>query len=86
MKNNEQLPDVEPYKCPNCNGVTFETVYMLVELSAVAPNNPTGKDTLKTVPTFRCCNCKEIPERLNPLESDNSDDEDDSFEQQIMDK
>jgi len=44
-------------QCTQCNSETFDLVYRLAVISAVAPKNRTGKDILVKLETFLCRGC-----------------------------
>jgi len=47
-----------PKRCIDCNGETFDLMYRLAVISAVAPKNRTGKDILVKLETFLCRGCE----------------------------
>jgi uncharacterized Zn finger protein len=52
--------------CPDCQGENFEVIYQLKKIPALL--SPNAKETLLSVPVYRCIACKQI--LLNPLENE----------------
>ena len=56
--------------CDKCQSTFFDAVFLLRKVSKIDLRS-SGQDQIVPIPTFKCANCGNIPEYLNPLAKEN---------------
>ena len=75
MNNQQQVQidfsQTQEVKCEKCEGIHFETVYLMRKLSALL--SPAGEESLIPISVFRCADCKHVNKEFLPkdLEENN---------------
>ena len=52
------LQSSQDYECPNCKCKIFDDGLVIKKISALDPNNPSGKDSFTQIPVIYCVHCK----------------------------
>lgn len=51
-------------RCPNCNNQVYQQLYIAKKVSALNPQNTTGKDSVIPIQIFACTECGAVPKEF----------------------
>ena len=62
--NNLDVNKLKNLRCPNCNNQVYQALWVAKKISALDPQNTTGKDSVIPIQIFACTECGAVPKEF----------------------